>query len=200
MQRLRGRVQAGLTTPAAVRLEAPAPFGAPLFILAAPNERGTLLLPRDHRVIRDTSVRDVLGALAGIELGSADLRALLSGCVVSDPRAEGARNYPRGWVAVDLQGGGVVWVRQTCARWRVDAAEHAGLITEYRDHGADVIPRTLRVRSAPGAQAADIDLSISLTQVDLNVPLAPEAFDVMIPPGTAAITLDELRTRGPLVQ
>lgn len=201
-QRLRGRVQAGLTAPAAVRLEAPAPFGAPLFILAAPNERGTLLLPRDRRAIRNAPVRDILGALAGIELGSADLRALLSGCVLPEPRAQGGRDYPRGWLAIDLQDGGVAWLRQMDGRWRVAVAEHAGLIVEYLEYGAvaDGMPRALRVRSATGTSAAEIDLRISLTQIELNVPLGPEAFDVTIPPGAASITIDELRARGPLVQ
>jgi hypothetical protein len=201
-QRLRGRVQAGLSAPSAVRLEAPAPFGAPLFILAAPNERGTLLLPRDRRVIRDAPVRDVLGALAGVSLGSADLRAVVSGCVVPDPRPQGGRDYPRGWLAVDLQDGAVAWLRQLHGRWRVTVAEYGGLVVEYFDYDtvAQGMPRRLRVRSASAAGAADVDLSISLAQIELNVPLGPEVFEAMIPPGVVSITLDELRSSGPLTR
>jgi hypothetical protein len=201
-QRLRGRVQAGLTAPAAVRLEAPAPFGAPLFILAAPNERGTLLLPRDRRVVRDASVRDVLAALAGIELGAADLRALVSGCVIPEPRAQAGREYPGDWIAVDLQNAAVAWLHKQDGRWRVAAGEHAGLRVEYATDttaGADT-PRQLRVSASAGAKTAALDLRLSLTQVEINVPLGPDAFTLMVPPGTTPMTLDELRARGPLAR
>ena len=199
-QRLRGRVQAGLSAPAAVRLEAPAPFGAPLFILAAANERGALLLPRDRRFVRDASVRDIVNALAGIELGAADLRAVLSGCVIPDPRPQAGRAYPGGWVAIDLQDGAIAWLRQIGGHWRVAAGEHAGLRAEYGAYGpgAAETPRQLRVSTAAASRAADVDLRISLTQVELNVPLGAEAFTVTIPPGTRPITLEELRASGPL--
>ena len=51
-QRMRGRVLAGLV-PGALRLEGVAPFGAPVFILVADGTRGTLLLSRERRVVRD---------------------------------------------------------------------------------------------------------------------------------------------------
>ena len=54
-ERVRGRVLTGLEAGGAVRLEAPAPFGAPFFILAGRDERATLLLPRERRVLKDTA-------------------------------------------------------------------------------------------------------------------------------------------------
>src|SRR5690242_870483 len=50
-QRLRGRLLAGLAAPASMYMEAPAPFGGPLFVLAATADDATLLLPRDRRVL-----------------------------------------------------------------------------------------------------------------------------------------------------
>ena len=199
-QRLRGRVQAGLGAPGAVRLEAPAPLGAPLFILAAPSERGTLLLPRDRRVLYNASVRDMLGALVGIELGAADLRALLSGCVLPDPHPQAGREYPRGWVAIELPDGAVVWLRQAGGRWSVAAGDHAGVLVDYGQHGsagADT-PRELRVSAGAGSTAKGLDLKVSLAQVEINVPLGTEVFAVTVSPETTPITLDELRARGPL--
>lgn len=199
-QRLRGRVQAGLAAPAAVRLEAPAPFGAPLFILAAPNERGTLLLPRDRHVVHDAPVRDIVNALAGIEVGAADLRALLSGCVIPDPRPQAGRDHPGGWVGIDLQDSAIAWLRQIGGHWRIAAGEHAGLRAEYARYGpgAADTPRQLRVSTAAASRAADVDVRLSLTQVELNGPLGAEAFTVTIPPETTPITLEELRASGPL--
>ena len=198
-QRLRGRVQAGLGAPSAVRLEALAPFGAPLFILAAPSERGTLLLPRDRRVLHDAPVRDILGALVGIELGAADLRAFLSGCLIPDGRPQGGREFPRGWAAINLQDGAVLWLRQVNGRWSVAAGETAGLLVEYAQLGtAADTPRELRVSATARSNVTDLDLKILLAQVEINVPLSTEAFVVTVPPGTAPITLDELRANDPL--
>jgi hypothetical protein len=202
-QRLRGRVQIGLIAPAAVYLEAPAPFGAPGFILAAQGERGRLLLPRDQVVIDDAPVSEILEALTGLKLGSRDLRALLTGCVTPDPVPQAGRDYADGWVAVDLEGGSVAWIRQLAATPRIVAGEHAGLIVEYGAHGAEpaATPRDVRVRSHSGSPGSvEVDLRIALSQVELNVPLDPATFKVEVPRGTTEITVDELRARGPLAQ
>ena len=50
-QRLRVRLIAGLAAPDGIRLEAVAPMGPPVFILASAGDQTTLLLPRDDRVL-----------------------------------------------------------------------------------------------------------------------------------------------------
>ena len=62
-QRFRARLLAGVAAPASARLEAVAPFGAPLFILVADNDEATLLLPRDERVLEHGRSAD--GARSG---------------------------------------------------------------------------------------------------------------------------------------
>ena len=49
--RLRGRLSVGVAAPASVRLEAVAPFGAPLFFFVATDNDATLLLSQDDRVL-----------------------------------------------------------------------------------------------------------------------------------------------------
>jgi len=89
-QKLRGRLIAGLA-PAALYLEAVAPFGRPIFQLAARDGRATLWLPRDDRILRDAAPADVVEALTGVALGPDALRALVSGCVAPAPAASGGR-------------------------------------------------------------------------------------------------------------
>ena len=200
-QRLRGRVQVGLVAPAAVYLEAPAPFGAPGFVLAAQSDRGRLLLPRDRVVVNDAPVSEILEALTGLKLGPRDLRGLLTGCVAPDPVAQSGRAYTGDLVAVDLQGGSVAWLGQPNGVRRIVAGEHAGLVVEYGAYasGPAVMPREVRVRSvSPGTP--EVDLRIELSQVELNVPLDAATFKVDVPPGTTEITAAELRARGPLSQ
>jgi len=194
------RVSAGLTVPEAAYLLAPAPFGEPVFVLAAQSDRGTLLLSRDRLVVADAPVRAMLDALVGLDLGPADLRALLTGCVVPDPQPREGREYP-GWVRVDLSQGAAAWLRQVDSRWRVGVGEARGLRVEYGGYGAGVAatPRQIRVR-AMSSSAAEVDLEVALSQVELNVPLDPATFIVVVPPGTESITLEELRERAPLAR
>lgn len=191
-----GRVLIGLTNPGAVYIEAPSPFGPPVFVLGAQGDRGTLLMPRDRRAVADAPVRDMLNAMAGLDLDAASLRALLTGCVAPDPQPRQGREYP-GWVAVDLAAGAVAWLRLQDDGWRVVAGEHAGLLVEYSGYSRSPVatPRELHVRTV-SSTAASVDLRLSLSQVDMNVPLDPATFAVQIPPETELLTVDELRSLG----
>jgi len=44
----------------------------------------------------------------------------------------------------------------------------------------------------------DVELSASVSQLEVNVPVDAAAFAVAIPPGTRPLTLAELRDAGPL--
>src|SRR6185436_20120290 len=92
-EKIRGRVHAGLERGGDVRLEGVAPFGAPVFILAGKNDKATLLLPRDHRVLRDTGVATVLERLTGLALSADDLRLILSGCLVENASPADGRRW-----------------------------------------------------------------------------------------------------------
>lgn len=110
-ERIRGRVIAGLEAGGSVRLEGVAPFGAPVFILAGRAERATLLLPREHRVLPETAVADVLERLTGLALGADDLRLMISGCLVDDAVPSGGQQWPGGWQAVTLAADRVAYLR-----------------------------------------------------------------------------------------
>jgi hypothetical protein len=53
------------------------------------------------------------------------------------------------------------------------------------------------MRTLP-ASGARTDLRLALSDVDINVPLGPEVFDVEIPGGADPLSLEELRRAGPL--
>ena len=62
-ERVRGRLLLGADRRGRLRLEAVAPFGAPLLVLAASERGTTLVLPRDGRVLEGAALDDVLDAL-----------------------------------------------------------------------------------------------------------------------------------------
>ena len=206
--RVRGRVLAGFERGGAVRLEAPAPFGAPVFILAARANRATLWLPREKRVLRDAPVEDVLEAITGLPRSGDDLLALVAGCLTAAPAPVGAgRSNPRGWMAVDLADATSVFLARDGGPWRIAAGRRDGgaalgsWSVSYSAFTAG-FPASITVRqdrggASPGPPTV---LALQVSQLETNVPIESRAFEVTIPADAQALTLDELRQSGPLAE
>ena len=198
-RRVRGRLSAGVAAPASVRLEAAAPFGPPVFILAATNDDATLLLPRDDRVLEHGRPAAVLDAVAGVPLDAADLQTTLTGCAPPVAQAAG-RAFGADWRVVTASVGSVqyaLYLRrdQGAQPWRLVSTLHTGSAdlvwrADYRDFQND-LPRSIRVATVDMKDA--FDLTLQLSQVETNVPLGPEVFRVVIPTSADPITVDELR-------
>jgi hypothetical protein len=206
--RLRGHLLAGLAAPDSLRLEGEAPFGRPIFVLVARGGRGTLLLPRDGRVLSEASPAALLDALAGVSLSPADLLAIISGCGTVEAPIAGAHAYGDDWVRVDQQGGGAVYLHRADQRWQLLAAlvpQPGGspLRVDYADF-RDGRPQAIRLTAdeAPSSggegdrAGGSVDLRLELSQVEINTTLGPEAFTVTVPADAVPITLDELRRSG----
>ena len=133
-ERVRGRVLTGLEAGGAVRLEAPAPFGAPFFILAGRSEVATLILPRERRVLANTPVSAVLERLTGLSLGADDLRLILSGCLVEKPAPADGRQWPGGWQAVTIGPERVAYIRTVQGRPVLVAADYGPWHVDYSQH------------------------------------------------------------------
>jgi len=195
-QKLRGRVLIGLA-PEAIRVEAPAP-GGPAFILVGNGAAGRLLLARDHRLLENASPADILSALVGVSLAPDDLRGVLSGCVKASPAPAAGRSYGSDWLAIELSGGGTAYLRRQ-PDWRIVTGSYNGFDIQYRFTPTGV-PDRIRLISS-GAGAASIDLTIALSQLEVNPDLpADRLVTLTVPPGTSPITLDELRRSGPFGQ
>lgn len=191
----RTRMRAALERGGSLRLEALAPFGAPLFVFVARDGGATLLLPRERQVVLDARPAEVLHVLAGLALGPRDVHALLTGCLEPDPVAVAARRYGDGTVAVELQGGATAWVRDPGEGQVVVAGRRGGLTVEYAEHVRG-LPRRFRIR-ADGPRG-ETDLTAVLSRVDMNTVLHPAAFLVDVPAEYAPVTLAGLRGAPPL--
>lgn len=203
-ERVRGRVITGLEAGGAVRLEAPAPFGAPFFILAGRSEVATLILPRERRVLKDTPVSAVLERLTGLSLGADDLRLILSGCLVETPAPADGRQWPGGWQAVTIGPERVAYLRTVQGRPVLVAADYGPWHVDYSQHAAG-FPRVIRVRSALGRRSLGegdgaIDITARVEQLEVNTQINPRAWVVDVPSDADPMTLDELRSIAPLAQ
>ncbi len=194
--KLRGRIDAGFAAPARIRLEGFPPLmfgGKPYFTLAGRGDDTTLVI--DRRVLRGAKAAAVVEALAGVPLDPDQLRNVVAGCGLSIADPAGGRSHESGWAAVDA-GLATVYLRQIDARWRIVAATQGPIGVEYADVRAGR-PSTVRVRMSAG-DGASADITLRLSQVEINTPLDAAVFDVQIPQGAVPMTLDELRKAGPM--
>ena len=193
--RLRGRIDAGFATPDRARLEGLHPvFGKPVFVLVADGGRGTLVLTRDDRVLRDAPPDQIVEALAGVPLGPDALRTAISGCGFGGAPGAG-RAYSNGWIAAGT-GDGDIYLRRAGAGWEVAAATRGPVTIAYADY-ASGRPATIRIR-AESAGRTTADLTLRLSDVDINTTLDPRTFEIELPDRPIPLTLDELRRAGPL--
>lgn len=209
-QRVRGRVLTGLEAGGHVRLEAPAPFGAPFFILAGRAETATLVLPRERRALKDAAVAAVLERLTGLSLGADDLRRILSGCLAdgAEPSNTGSssrgvcamgcngRQWPGGWRAVTIAPERVAYLRQVQGRPTLVAADYGSWQVDYSQH-ANGFPRQVRVRRAGDGA---VDITARVEQLEVNTQIDPRAWAVEVPSDADPMTLDDLRSMAPLAE
>ena len=196
-RRVRGRLLVGLAAPASLYVEAPAPFGAPAFIIGASNGDATLLLPRDRRVLEHGKPEDLLDAIAGVPLDPADLKSTLTGCDRETSAPADVRAFGDTWRMVGGDRLRYLHRARPSDPWQlvsVVTSGAGGWRADYLDF-VDGLPRRVRLVSTDPAR---FDLRLALSQVDLNVDLEPSTFRVTVPPGMDPITLDELRAAGPL--
>jgi hypothetical protein len=188
--KLRGRISAGLATPDVIVLEGLHPLGKPVFILVGRDGKATLFLPRDNRVLRDAPPSAIIEALAGVALTPAELRAAVAGCGLQKAAPASGRTYGGDWSGIDTADG-TVYLRRIDGRWRVAAAIRDGLTIQYGDFTQGRHGRVFIKTSAT-------DLSMRVSQVEINTPIDPRVFDLEIPNDATPLTLDELRRSGPL--
>jgi hypothetical protein len=188
-------VVAGLARPDLMRLEGVAPIGPPAFVLVASGGAATLLLPRENAVLRDAPPEQVLEALTGVSLQPADLLAVLTGCVAPGARAVAGRLHAGGRASITLDGGAELYLQQDSGAWRVRAARRDSWIIEY-PLWQGMYPSSVRLRSDDAR--VGVDMTATIAQVEANIDINAEAFQVNVPASARPITLADLRAGGPL--
>ena len=193
--KLRGRIDAGFAAPDRARLEGLHPvFGRPVFVLVADGGKGTLVLTREDRVLRDAAPDQIVEALAGVPLGADALRTAISGCGFGGAPGEG-QEFSNGWIAAAVDDG-TIYLRRSGTAWEVAAATRGPVTLAYSGYAAGR-PSTIRLRSEASGRT-HADLTLQLSDVDINTTLDPRTFDIDLPERPIPLTLDELRRAGPL--
>ena len=184
----------GLVTAAdQISLSAPVMFGSPAFVLGGTLDTATLWLPRNKRVVT-ARADDIVEALTGLRLSPNALLAMLSGCVATADTVTASALYgPLGAITTD---GGRAFLERQDGRWRITRGITNGLIIEYSDLRGDW-PRAVRV-SSETARTPVVSLSMTMEQIDVNLPHSAKDFVVKPSPDAEPMSLEDLRAAGPL--
>lgn len=198
-ERVRGTLQVGVARDA-MRLEGLAPFGAPVFVLAARPGQAVLLLPRESAVARGASSPELLDAIVGVALTPADLLAIVSGCGVSDWDVRGGATFGTSWTRLDLDEGRVLWLQVNPGGAPVlMAAADGRWQIEYTRSGPGW-PTAIRLRGAAGSSAGQTDAVFALDAPEALGALPEGALDVDVPAGAREVSLADLRSRRGLTE
>lgn len=189
-QRLRGTISADLLAPSSVRLVG-VYLSRPIFYLVARDADGTLLLPRDNRVVRNAPPADIIEALAGVALTPAELRAAIAGCALGAGKPSNGRMFSNDWAAVDVAGE-TTYLRRVEGRWHVAGALRDPLTLLYADV-ENGVASTIHVRMGTVS-----DITLRVSQLEINSDIPDNAFELKVPPDAIPLTLEELRRAGPL--
>jgi hypothetical protein len=196
--RARVRLVAGFAA-AAGRIEAAAPFGAPLFIFVASGADGTLFFPRDDRVVEHGRPAELLEAVAGVPLAAADLLPTMTGCAMPEPLGS-AQALGDNWRTAAGSGGAKVYLHRDNASspWHLVTVFNAGegLNWSWRadyDDFHDGLPHVIRFVSADRDR---FNIELTLSQIEINPALGPEVFRVEVPRAAERITIADLRRSG----
>lgn len=192
-ERVRGTLQVGVTRDA-MRLEGLAPFGAPVFVLAARPGQAVLLLPRETAVARGSSAPELLDAVVGVALSPADLLAIVSGCGVADWKVTGGATFGTIWTRLDLDGGRALWLRAEPGQAPLLVAARDGRWHIEYTRVSGGWPTAIRLRPADGAAAGGrTDAVFALDAPEALAALPDGALLVDVPTGARDLTLADLR-------
>ena len=197
--RVRGTLQVGVTKDS-MRLEGLAPFGAPVFVLAARAGQAVLLLPRETAVARGESAAELLDAVVGVPLSPADLLAIVSGCGLAEWKVRGAASFGDTWTRLDVDDARRLWLRaQPGGAPVIVAAEDGRWRIEYTRAGAGW-PSAIRLQrtAASGGGATDAVFAVDAPEALDALPAG--ALDVDVPANAREVALADLKKNRELAE
>jgi len=166
--------------------------GAQMFLLAGTADHAELLLPSDRRLVVAPAA-DIVNALVGVKLAPAQLLAVLTGCVAVSPVMLDAARFD-GRILVRTADSRVLIARSD-GRWQVLAGDAAGVDIDYRRFDG-YWPGEWRATPADALAGPVLVVSVdSLTVNDPKIEHNPQVYQLVRPPDTRPMTIEELRVR-----
>jgi outer membrane lipoprotein-sorting protein len=173
--------------PGRMRVELLGAFGSTRWVAVADQGEIVVWFPGRREYLRDTRVSKVVGALLGLELGPKEVIAALvgTGVPLGSPgvrldravRRNGTIQIELGKAQIEIEDEQVVTAQQT--HYRVSYP------TRWMEAGKQV-PSRLEL------SAEDLEATLNVEDLDINVPLHADAFVVAVPEDAEALALHEI--------
>jgi len=189
--RFRATELAVFERPDRIRVELLATFGSSRWIAVTDGGQITVLFPRSREYLQESAVEDVVSALLGIRLRPEEVIAILAGSGLPLGRATSARAERVGErVRVVLSGEPPAtneWVdiERGQVREAVGSSYRVVYPTDWKQMGRTA-PDRIEIASD------QIEVSLTIEDLDINVRLDPEAFAISIPDGAARLGVAEI--------
>jgi len=163
-----------------------------IFQMAGQRGQSTIVFPGDQRFLT-APTRDIVSALTGLQWGGRELLEVLSGCVAT-PAGVVTGERIGSSVRITLSPTTHAWLRERDGRWQLQAARIEGWLVEYRMFEG----RWPSIVHVTAAAPTPLDLRFTVSQINVNIDLPPTTFTATVPSHFQPITLDDLRSIGPL--
>jgi hypothetical protein len=171
--------------PDRVRVELLGAFGSTRWIAVASGGEILVWFPSRREFLRDSRVEEVVGALLGVPLSPEEVMAVLAGVGLpfrgSRPsgavREDGARRIELAGAQIELDGMQVRWARGDGYR--------VAYPTPWKARGKQVPDRV-------DIEASELQASINVEDLDVNVLLHPEAFVLELPQDAQRLELHQI--------
>ncbi len=191
--RVRLRQLVALRRPAHLRIDSLSPFDAPLSTLVTDGERLSIYSLEDRRFYTGRATPQNLSRLVPIELGPAELVALLRGDVplMKHEAAAVSWDADQGWYQLDLSAPAArqrihfepkTYKVRAIRAWTGDATRYIALFAQYDG------PVPTRMRFESPAKAIRVDVTVRDHRLNPDLPDA--AFELEPPRGVPVESLD----------
>lgn len=171
--------------PDRMRVELIGAFGSTRWTTVALGEEIVVYIPSRRQFLKETDVARVVGALLGVALGTEEVMAMLSGTglPLRDHRAR--RVFRRGEaVRIELEDGSLE-VEGGQVQTATSPHYRVSYPTRWMDLGRQVPDRI-------DLETVDLKASLKIEDLDVNIPLRPEVFRLVLPHDAQRLELHQI--------
>ncbi len=171
--------------PDRMRVELLGAFGSTRWITVATGEEILVYIPSRRQFLKDTDVARVVGALLGVALSTQEIMAMLSGNGLPLKSRRAQRAFRRGEsTRIEIDGGSLE-IEEGQVRVATGSNYRVSYPTRWKDSGRQV-PDLINL------ETGELQASLKIEDLDVNIPLKPEVFRVVLPDDAERLELHQI--------
>lgn len=171
--------------PDRMRVELLGAFGSTRWVTVATGGEIVVYIPSRRQFLKETDVARVVGALLGVELGTEEVMAVLTGTGLPLEGRRAQRAFRRGEsTRIELDGGSFE-VDGEQVRTATGHNYRVSYPTRWKAQGRQVPDRI-------DLEADDLHASLRIEDLDVNISLNPEVFTLALPDDAQRLELHQI--------